>query len=262
MALIKRPGTSVALTCWLLAALLWVYGSPHTSRTFAQPVPVPAASTNQYWAGYIASDVGPYTAIGATWTVPAAPCSGPSARNATTYVWIGEGGYLRGFASPLIQAGTASDCLAGIARYHAFFEWYPGIDATDFPILIRPGDSVTIQLEETAPDFWSLSVRDETTQTRSATSALFGPDTGSAELIVERPTLCAMGGCGQVALGRFGSVTFHDIHLRTAAGADLTSVPNAAPIALVSGDSDHELAVPAKVDGNGAALSVLWRQSS
>lgn len=261
MTLFKRPGTSVGLTLWLVAALLWMYGMPRGPHTFAQPIPVPAATTNQYWAGYIAADSGPYTAIQATWTVPVAPCAPAVGRNATAYVWIGEGGYLRGLASPLIQVGTASDCLAGMASYHAFYEWYPGIYATDFPIAVRPGDSVTARLEESMPDFWTLSVRDETTALHSTTATFYRPDTGSAELVVERPTLCAMWGCGQVDLGRFGSVTFHDIAVQTATGPQPGADLHAAPIALVDG-SGRQLAVPARVYESGDTLSVLWRGPS
>lgn len=262
MTLLKSPGTTIALTFWLLAALLWTYATPHAARTFAQAVPVPAASANPFWAGYLATSDGPYGGVQASWTVPAAPCTGNAGRNTTTYVWIGEGGYLRGLASPLIQAGTASDCLVGLARYHAFYEWFPGIDAMDFPIMVRSGDTVTVHLQESRPDLWTLEVRNESTGDHATTSVFFSADTGSAEFIVERPTLCSSDGCGQVALGKFRSISFHDIKLQTAAGAELSSVRQAIPIALVDPETGHELAVPARADNTDEAISVLWRRSS
>jgi hypothetical protein len=249
---LARPGVLIGVTLWLLAGLIWTIGSSHSSHTWAEPIPVPAASTNTFWAGYVATN-GPYAHVQASWTVPAIPCSARSASNSTTYIWIGEGGYLEGLASPLIQAGTGSDCVSGMVRYHAFYEWYPGIYATDFPLDVRAGDQVSVRLQETQPDYWIVSFRDDTTGSSSVTATVFHADTGSADFIVERPTLCDATSCDQLALSRFGSVTFRDASVR---GPDGHLAPPHSPlaIALVDPSGERELAVPAR------ALSVLWRR--
>src|SRR5579885_3140513 len=136
-ALGRRSALCLGLSLWGLAAIVWILTGTHTDRTLAQPIPVPAATTNDYWAGYVVIGQGPYSSITATWTVPATTCGG-TGPTSTAYTWIGVGGYLEGLESPLIQAGTAVDCITGIPRYHAFYEWYPGIYATDFPLTIRP----------------------------------------------------------------------------------------------------------------------------
>jgi len=90
-------------------------------------------------------------------------------------------GWLQALASPHRQAGTASSCLAGVPQYDAFYEWYPGIYATDFPIVVRPGDSLTIRIEEAQPDYWLLSGLDSATGQRSTTATFYHTDTGSAD---------------------------------------------------------------------------------
>lgn len=250
-----RPGYALGLTLWLIAGIVWSVGSSRPSHTFAQPIPVPAASTNTYWAGYVAT-AGPYTEVEGSWTVPMITCP-HHASNSTAYVWLGEGGYLQGLASSLIQAGTGSDCLAGVPRYHAFYEWYPDIYATDFPLEVSAGDDVSIRIQEAQPNYWIITFRDDTTNTQSTTATIFHADTGSADFIVERPSLCDAAGCSQTALSRFRSVTFHDIGLRNAGGARVDAARGATSIALVDPTGEHSLAVPARA---GAELSVLWRR--
>ncbi|MBV9280997.1 MAG: hypothetical protein JOZ41_13025, partial [Chloroflexi bacterium] len=232
LMVLSRPGVPIGLAFWLAAALLWSWQPPRTSHTLAQAVPVPAATTNAYWAGYVAAGDGPYTSVEATWTVPAASCPATGTLAATAYEWIGEGGYLRGLASPLIQAGTGAACAGGGPTYHAFYEWYPGIDATDFPVEVHPGDVVTVRIEERQSDDWVLSFHDLRTDARSATAVFFQADTGSADFVVERPTVCGPSGCGQVALARFQPVTFRDIRLTEGSGRIDSGLPTATAIAL------------------------------
>ena len=74
MAVMERPGIPFGLLCWLLAGTLWILNPSHTRHTLAQPIPVPAATTNSYWAGYVATQRVPYTAVQASWTVPVTAC--------------------------------------------------------------------------------------------------------------------------------------------------------------------------------------------
>jgi hypothetical protein len=261
MAWYERPGFWYATAAVLLAYVVWTHRFTHVSHAIAQPVPVAASTTNGYWAGYVLSGNAPYAGVQASWTVPAISC-GRNDGNSTAYAWIGEGGYLRGLSSSLLQAGTASDCLAGVERYHAFFEWYPGIYATDFPLVVRPGDRVTARLAELQPDYWSLSMRNETTGMQSTTMTDDAVDQGTADFIVERPTLCGAWSCSQVALAPFGSVTFDNVRIQTAA-AGLGAAPQASngavPIALVDGGSSRTLAIPGRV--HPGSFSVIWRRS-
>jgi hypothetical protein len=259
MALLARPGIPFGLTCWLLAAVLWILNPAPTRHTLARPISVPAATTNPYWAGYVGTR-GPYSGVQASWTVPATSCSSSTPATAATYIWIGEGGYLQGLASPLIQAGTGSDCLSGAAEYHAFYEWYPGIYATDFPVPVRAGDVVAVSMREAQPDYWELSFRDLTTHASSSTATVYRADTQSADFIVERPTLCSSGGCGQASLARFGSITFGQLRVRDGEGKESAGLSGALSIALTDPGTDRVLAVPGRTP-DATDLSVLWRSS-
>jgi hypothetical protein len=223
---------------------------------------VAAASNDDYWGGYIAT-AGPYSSVSATWTVPQVPCSAGTPGLSTAYVWVGEGGYLRGITSRLIQAGTASDCFAGAPRYHAFYEWYPGIYANDVPIDLRPGDAVTVRVSEQAPGYWVLSLRNDTTQQKSTTATVDEVDTGSADFIVERPTLCSEDwSCSQVPLAKFGAVTFRDARVTDARGGVLKPGTAAQAMDLVNPANGRVLAVPALARGREQDLAVVWRNGS
>jgi len=165
---------------------------------------------------------------------------------------------VRGLDSPLIQAGTASDCLSGVERYHAFYEWYPGIYATDFPLALRPHDVVSTRIEQIRPDYWTLSIRDDTTGRQSTTATLFRADSESADFVVERPTVCDGSSCRQVSLAKFGQVTFNDAQTCSAPAGAYRPVVDAQPIALAAASNARLLAVPAKVLGVSRSLSVLW----
>lgn len=228
----------------------------HVSHAIARPLPVRAGSTNPYWAGYVMTSTPGYVAVRATWTVPRIPCSTSPLHDATVYAWIGEGGYVDGISDPLIQTGTASDCFLGVRRYHAFYEWYPGIYATDFPIAIAAGDSVTASVVETQWGVWTLTVRDNTTRQQGAVSTAARVDARSAEFIVERPTVCVGINCGQADLARFHGLTFQNVQTLAAPGTP----PRTTAIALVD-SKEHKLAIPARAPSLQRSFSILWRNS-
>ncbi|GAC1623669.1 MAG: hypothetical protein NVS4B2_00770 [Chloroflexota bacterium] len=244
---------------WAAALCIWSWGSSTGTRALAQAVPIQTSFTNAYWGGWVATESGPFSAVRATWSVPTVPCAAASHADATTYVWIGEGGYLRGLASHLIQAGTASDCLGGAPRYHAFFEWYPGIYATDFPLTVRPGDTVSAKIEQTEMNYWTLTMTDDTTGETSTTATYYAADTGTADFVVERPTLCTAWSCGQVPLARFGQVNFLKAQTWSAPAYAFKAVAHPQPIALHDPSTNRVLALPGRTTTGSGALSVLWR---
>lgn len=240
-----------------ISLALTALGQYHRARVFAQPVPVRAAGTTDFWSGYVLTSDAPYSGVQATWSVPRVRCHA-GVPDGTAYVWIGEGGYLRGPLSALLQAGTASDCFGGMPRYHAFFEQYPGGYAADFPLLLGAGDVITVQVRRVQRGLWELSVDDLTTGGRSVTTATAGPDTGSAELVVERPTVCGSWSCGQLSLARFGSVTFSNTRTWQRDGTERVMARQGVPLALTGTLGQAELAVPARGPRSGSP-AVLWR---
>lgn len=240
--------------------LVWCLHTTRLPHALAQAIPVSTTARNAYWAGYISTRTAGYTAVQATWRVPAIECARGTHGNGTVYAWIGEGGYARGLMSPLVQAGTASDCFAGLLRYHAFYETYPGSYAEDFPISIEPGDVITVRVREIGAGYWELSVHDSTLGERSSTTTQHFVDATTADFIVERPTLCSSA-CTQVSIPHFNPIVFMNVRMRDNTGISTCCIRNSAPLALADDASNHVLAVPARIPGMPQSLSVLWRRS-
>jgi len=240
--------------------LIWYHNAAHLSPTLAQAIPVSATSRNAYWAGYVATRASGYGEVRATWRVPAIKCSRATHGNGTVYAWIGEGGYARGVMSPLIQAGTASDCFDGLLRYHAFYETYPGSYAQDFPVSIEAGDAFAVLVRQISASQWKLSVHDLTLHERSSTLIYHQVDMTTADFVVERPTLCSSD-CSQVSVPRFDPVVFTNVQMRDNAGIPTCCIRNSDRLALADDATGHVLAVPAQIRGMPDSLSVLWRRS-
>src|SRR3954462_2851106 len=88
--------------------------------------PAPAAthaSTSSNWSGYAVTRSGShFKCVAATWVVPTVSCTGR--RRAYSAAWVGLGGY-HDDSQALDQVGTSPDCVAGSARYSAWFELVP-----------------------------------------------------------------------------------------------------------------------------------------
>jgi hypothetical protein len=237
----------------LMVVPFFLQRGPTAHHALAQPMSIPAATTNPYWAGYVKYSSPGYVAVSAVWTVPHVTCSGKT--DSSVYVWLGEGGYLQGIADPLLQAGTASECMGGRAMYRAFYEWYPGIYATDFPVTLSPGDAVSASVVETQWGVWTLTATDLSDKSSSSITAAVPVDARTADFVVERPTECSMVDCLQLPLAHFAPITFRSIRTLAAPGtAEIT-----IPIALQSEAGGPPLAVPAASRGSPDTLSVLWR---
>jgi len=254
----RRLYVSAFLTS--LVGLIWCRHAARLPHALAQATPVSATSRNAYWAGYVASRAGGYSEVRAAWRVPAIRCPRGTRGNGIVYAWIGEGGYARGLLSPLIQAGTASDCFGGLLRYHAFYETYPGSYAQDFPISIEPGDAFTVRVHEISAGYWELTVQDLTLHERSVTSIYHNVDTTTADFIVERPTLCSTD-CSQVSVPRFDPIVFTRVQVRDHTGIPACCLQKSDRLALADDATRHVLAVPAEIRGAPNSLSVLWRRS-
>jgi hypothetical protein len=192
-------------------AIAAVAGSPAAADAAA------ARSVSSNWAGYVASGRGVhFRTVFGTWVQPAASCS--AGTPATAAVWVGIGGYPSS-AHALEQIGTELDCTkTGTARYSAWYELVPATSVT-IPLTVHPGDrlaaSVSVTGHRVRLRLHNLTTNATFTKTRRAPDV----DTGSAEWIVEAPTLCDPdGGCEISQLTDFGTTTFSIARAATTTG--------------------------------------------
>ncbi len=142
--------------------------------------------------------------------------------------------------------------------YYSWWELYP--QNAEQPITnmtIAPGDTVTAAVSEGANGAWTLTITDETSGESFTTvqKPNFTPDVASAEMIVERPSLCTPHHCSITNLADFGSIGFSDMttnYNMTFTGADGIVMVNNGGTPLINLGS---------LNGNGDAFSVDWLSS-
>jgi hypothetical protein len=199
----RRRWIPLALTA--LAALV---GAPAAAADSAQ-------SSN--WAGYAVHRSGVhFITVSGTWTQPRATCTRGQARYSAA--WVGLGGYSP--SSPALeQIGTESDCTAsGRAASSAWYELVPAVSRA-IKMTVNAGDrmrgGVTVKGNEVTVSLADL------TRHRSFTKRLHPAtvDTGSAEWILEAPSVCSSDtSCRTLPLADFGSTGFTAAAATTTAG--------------------------------------------
>jgi hypothetical protein len=206
---------------------------------------VPTQNTSRNWAGYAAA--GTFTSVTGTWTVPELPLDGGPGADAT---WVGIGG-LR--SRDLIQAGTQeSSSGAGHVQYETWIEMLPDV-AHPVPLVVRPGDSVTVSISQQAPGQWQFSFLNNTTGQTYERTASYTSSLSSAEWIEEAPSA---GRRGVLPLDQFGSVSFSNASAVTDTGQTVSIADTSArPITMI--DSQRRpLAVPSNLDDDGSSFTV------
>ena len=162
--------------------------------------PVPPADgsdTSRNWSGYMATG-GTFTAVKATWTVTE---SSPTGGSGSSAAWVGIGGVS---GHDLIQAGTMQMSNgAGAARYSAWIEMLPAAPDT-VPLVVRPGDSVTVEISQIQTGQWRITMKNDTTGKVYETTVRYRSTLSSAEWVEEAPSV----GRQVIALDDFGTVHF------------------------------------------------------
>jgi hypothetical protein len=171
-----------------------------SARPTAHPSAAFGVLNSVNWAGY-AGQAGDFTAVRASWRVPAVNCAKvPTA----SYVaeWAGIDG-LRN--SKLIQAGVDARCDSSTAQpqYRLFYELIPQAE-TPVSGAVGAGDAVAVEIGQSAGAGWRLRVTVNGVA-RLDTVLAYPADRTSAECIVEAPS--APGG-GVLPLADYGTVTF------------------------------------------------------
>jgi hypothetical protein len=200
-------------------------------------------SQSQNWAGYAATGAD-FTAVSATWKVPAVTDDGGTAADAT---WVGIGGVT---ATDLIQAGTQATVQGGQVTYAAWIETLPEA-SREIPLAVGAGDTVGVSIAQQSDGEWAIVVQDQTTGRRYQTTVAYTSSHSSAEWVEEAPA----SGRWTVPLDDFGAVAFQQA--AAVAGGKTETIAQAGGQAITMVDRTGEtVAQPSALGGDGASFSV------
>jgi len=186
-------------------------------------------STSNNWSGYnqgyLEKDT-QFTSISAQWTVPTAKqhTAGQAESSAT---WIGIGGGCLDTSctttdNTLVQAGTEQDVAAdGTASYSAWWEVVP-VPSVTSSITVHAGDVVSCSISQSAPEVWSITLKDITDGQSFSQTVPYSSDYLTAEWILETPVVVGTGSTGIAALPSLSTTHFSDATVN-GASANLVS---------------------------------------
>lgn len=198
------------------------------------------------WSGYVASKAPQYSAVGASWVIPALA---PTTTLMTDVAWVGIGGSK---SKDLIQAGTHSAVQNGTTHYWAWYELLPDYQVI-IPITVVGGNEVEVSLTEVADNLWYLSFVNETTGEQYGKALEYRSKNNTAEWIEEMPVVYNRDGKRAYApLSEFGTIVFKDAYATV--GGERKSIEDlrASAVTLVSKLNKRiVLAVPGEVKDDG-----------
>jgi hypothetical protein len=240
-----------------------------------QPRPAAGAAANttsDNWAGYVqlASNNDTFTGITDTLVVPTAVT--PAAGTQYESDWVGIGGF--DFDSQeandrnLIQAGVqlAATTTNGktSVTYEAWTEKLPGLEKR-LKLEVKPGNTVSLTVQETATNRWVATVDDVTTGRSRARTMRYRSTGLSVEAVEERPCLGSEAACAAdpddyAQLAQTSDVTFDPGYFsESAPGLPpvdeplLSRVPEAALLDITMVDPSAAETPMAKVSAPNAA---------
>jgi hypothetical protein len=204
------------------------------------------SNTTSNWAGYSATG-GNFTSVRGSWIVPNASGVGVNSADAA---WVGIGGVS---TNDLIQAGTQNIVNAdGQVQTSAFYEILPDISQNISSLIVSPGDSVSVSINETSYDNWAINFKDNTNGQSSSTNLNYDSSLSSAEWIEEDPS----DGYSEIPFDDFGSIQFTGG--QTTENGTTESIAGAKGLALtmVSSDGSQELAGTSNLASDGSSFTV------
>jgi hypothetical protein len=212
-------------------------------------------ATSLNWGGYAVTPASKdVTAITSTFVVPKASLIPPG----FAATWAGIGGYN---SSDLIQAGVTENSLPnnpiGGAQYGA---WYEILPASETPIsdctgnsacTVAPGDSVTVNIHQTSPGQWLISLSDPTEGWTYSKALAYTSTESSAEWILEAPTVLVQSILAGGVTTRFGPTS---TFTTTSGGTQTIAQGDPTAIALSPGLINE--ATPSALAADGQSFNV------
>ena len=202
-----------------------------------------SADASLNWAGYDATG-GTFTAVGASWDIPQSVAQVSLSADAT---WVGIGGIT---SRDLIQAGTQTVFQNGTTSYEAWYELLPST-SIQVPLVVHPGDAMTISISEGSNNEWQISFADATTGQNYATSVSYQSSLSSAEWVEEMPSDQR----GFVSLDNFGSVSFTNAYAVEDGNRVTIGGSGGSPMTMING-AGQALTTPSSLGADGASFTI------
>jgi peptidase A4-like protein len=171
-------------------------------------------SQSNNWSGYnkgVLETGTPFQSISGTWVVPTATAH-KKGEDEFSSTWVGIGGGCLDTSclatdETLIQAGTEQDVAAdGTASYSTWFELIPA-PSISTPLAVRPGDTVKVDIGQTVPEVWTITITDVSSGQNFTTTVPYPSTYGTAEWVEETPLLIGTN-AGFSAMPNLGNVQF------------------------------------------------------
>jgi len=246
----------------LLVACVSPAATPSSAvAVFHRPIVRVGANQSNNWSGYnqgtLEKGGAQFHRVSGTWVVPAATQNAPGeAEYSASWVGIGGGCVDANCTvtdATLIQAGTSQDVDAsGAASYSAWWEIIPEPSTPIANFAVSAGNVVFVDIAETTPGVWSITVKNQTTGQTFNTTTPYPSTYATAEWIEETPVV--IDNSGKVTVGpmpRLSTVGF-DQSLTNGRPAGLTA---AEEIRLVD-SKGTALATPSAPDPDSDAFNV------
>ncbi len=234
---------------------------PSAIRVFHRPIVRVGANQSNNWSGYnqgtLEKGGTQFHRVSGTWVVPTATQNvGGEAEYSASWLGIGGGcvdaNCTVGDAT-LIQAGTSQDVDAsGAARYSAWWEIIPQPSTPIANFNVSAGNVIFVDIVESAPEVWSITVKNQTTGQTFNTTTPYPSSYATAEWIEETPVV--IDSSGKVTVGplpRLSTVGF-DQSMTNGHSAGLTA---AEEVRLVDTNS-AVLATPSAPDPDADGFNV------
>ncbi len=207
------------------------------------------ALTKLEWVDVTVSG-GTFTAVTATWTVPAVSTTSSGA-DAT---WVGIGGLT---SNDLLQAGTqAMVDGSGTVEYSSWIEMLPQ-SSRNVPLTVSAGDSVTVTITQQSGNDWLISIKNNTTKGSYSVTVQYSSSNSSAEWVQEAPSV----GRGLISLDQFGTVQFSGASAIRDGKTMSLSALGAKAITMINGQG-QAIAQPSTVSSDGSSFTVARTEAT
>jgi ribosomal protein L18 len=142
-----------------------------------------ATRHSHIWAGYALIGAKPREFVGleGQWYVPTVTTTKTGSQRASD--WIGIDGAFNN--KDLVQVGTRSESINGKPTYYAWTEILP-YKQVKTRLVVHPGDLISAQVLETAPNVWTMSIADARTNADASRTVHYTTPGQDAEAIHER----------------------------------------------------------------------------
>ncbi len=242
-----------------IASLLGVL-SLRAGLSSPSQIPTTELESNM-WAGYVVEGSSPGSIVGVngSWTVSPVNCFGNN--GASVLAWIGIDGWKSGTVE---QIGTRADCVAGVATYQAWSEFWPKQPDTVMiqGMDISPGDHITAFVEgEAVQREFTMRITDDTTGVSRMISAVYAEaELITAEWIVEAPIVI---GGPRYSMAHFAPLTFTQMYAetdgRSSSLISLAEANGASVLKLIYVCNDNSpKAQPSQIESGRNAFTVTW----